>query len=186
MQDFTDPSSALALGEQIVLDRKRLEPQAWVLWQAVEPSARKGEAGSNWGLVRADMSTRAPIDMSLHITAKYWTMASFSRYIRPAYRLVRNDDPDTITALAPGGREAVVVHINHGPYARRLTISTHGLTAGPWRPSAVYQDAKPRPQACAEVPPVVIAPARSVTTMLLRRQGPGGRTDAWRESDEVG
>jgi hypothetical protein len=170
VQDFSDPSSALALGEQIVFDLKRLEPQAWVLWQAAEPSALKGEAGSNWGLVRTDMSTRRPADMSLHVTAKYWAMASFSRHIRPGYRLVRNDDPDTVTALSPDGRQAVVVHVNHGPYARKLTVATRGLAHARWRADAVYQDARPLAQACpASGQPVVIAPPRAITTVLLRR-----------------
>ncbi|KAF0096005.1 MAG: hypothetical protein FD144_5902, partial [Rhodospirillaceae bacterium] len=39
--------------------------------------------------------------MSFHITAKYYAMASFSRHLRPGYRLVRNNDEDTITALSP-------------------------------------------------------------------------------------
>lgn len=145
-QDFDDRASALALGEQIVLDLKRLEPTAWVLWQGVEPSAVGSDKGSNWGLIRADMSSRTPADMSVHITSKYWAMANFSRYIRPDYRLVRNDDPDSITALSPDGREAVLVHVNHGPYVRRLNFDLSGLTGHAWRVDTIVSDASHQAQ----------------------------------------
>ena len=171
VQDFDNVPSALALGEQIVLDFKRLEPAAWVIWQASEPSATGTDKGSNWGLVRTDMSVPHPADMSLHVTSKYWAMATFSRTIRPGFRLVRNDDPDTITAIAPDGAEAVVVHVNHGPYARRLTIGD--LPAGRWSVDSVVNDGRPAATGgCdgAGGAPVVIAPARSITAIRLRRR----------------
>lgn len=143
-QDFEDRASALALGEQIVLDLKRLEPTAWVLWQAVEPSAVGKDKGSNWGLVRADMSSHKPADMSVHVTSKYWAMANFSRYIKPGYRLVRNNDLDSITALSPDGREAVLVHVNHGPYVRRLILDTTSLKGRSWRVDTIVSDATHR------------------------------------------
>lgn len=171
VQDFADPSSALALGEQIVLDLKRLEPSAWVLWQAAEPGALPGDAGSNWGLVRADMSVPRPADMRIHVTAKYWAMASFSRHIRPGYRLVRNDDPDTVAALSPDGAQAVVVHVNHGPYARKIAVATDGLARGAWRVGGVLENARPlRTGSCGgQASPTVIATARAITTVLLVR-----------------
>ncbi|MGV1681685.1 glycoside hydrolase [Sphingopyxis sp. NJF-3] len=165
-QDFADRSSALALGEQIVLDFKRLEPAAWVVWQAVEPK----EAKSNWGLVQADMSSLRPADMSIEVTAKYWAMAQFSRHIRPGFRLVRNDDPDTVTAIAPDGREAVVVHVNHGPYPRRLAIDTAGLRGRHWSlAGSVSDDSRQAAQFChnSSAPRGVIAPPRGITTFRL-------------------
>lgn len=165
-QDFSDRSSALALGEQIVLDLKRLEPAAWVLWQAVEPK----EARSNWGLVQADMSRLRPADMSLHVTAKYWAMAQFSRYIRPGSKLVRNDDPDTVTAVSPDGREAVVVHVNHGPYPRRIVIDTAGLEGQRWSvDGSVSDDTRQAAEFCrsASVRQGVVAPARGIATFRL-------------------
>ncbi|MBW6532523.1 glycosyl hydrolase [Sphingomonas sp. RRHST34] len=168
VQDFEDRSSALALGEQIVLDLKRLEPAAWVIWQAVEPSAAPGEAGSNWGLLRADMSVPRPRDMTVHLTAKYWAMAGFSRHVRPGDRLVRNDDPDTVTALSADARRAVVVHVNHGPYARRIDVATSGLP-GRWAVGERYADAR-RGAADGCAGTSALARERAITTLVLRRR----------------
>jgi O-glycosyl hydrolase len=169
VQDFTDPTSALALGEQIVLDLKRLEPEAWVIWQAIEPSALPGDPGSNWGLLRTDMSVKRPADMSFHITAKYYAMASFSRHLRPGYRLVRNNDEDTITALSPNGRRAVVIHVNHGVYARKLDLSTDGLDGAKWKVAAQLVDEQSVTPACGTDALSVVAPPRAITAVVLDR-----------------
>lgn len=43
-EDFTGMATPLAFAEHVVGDLKRLEPAAWVFWQAVEDlSTRKGE-----------------------------------------------------------------------------------------------------------------------------------------------
>ncbi len=172
-QDFADRASALAFGEQIVLDFKRLEPSAWVMWQGVEPSATGDDAGSNWGLIRADMSSLKPTDMSIHVTSKYWAMANFSRYIRPGYRLVRNDDPDTVTAISPDGGTAVIVHVNHGPFARSLALSTADLKGRAWQVRTIVSDDDHK---AAQTSDFIKSsafeariPARSITTVMLTR-----------------
>ncbi len=172
IQDFNDPTSALALGEQIALDLKRLEPEAWVIWQAVEPSALAGDPGSNWGLIRADMSVKRPADLSFHLTAKYFAMGSFSRHLGPGYRLVRNNDPDTVTALSPDGRRAVVIHVNHGVYARRLDIATEGLGGSSWKISGLLVDESAAVANCSGRTPTAIAPARAITAVVLDRVDP--------------
>ncbi|QJU60610.1 glycosyl hydrolase [Sphingomonas sp. AP4-R1] len=172
VQDFDNVSSALALGEQLVLDFKRLEPAGWVFWQAVEPSAVGEDKGSNWGLLRADMSQAHPADTSVHITSKYWAMATFSHAIRPGFRLVRNDDPDTITALSADGREAVAVHVNHGPYDRLLPFSTASLPKGRWTVASVTRDGRlvgQAPCAAGSSVPTAIAAPRAITAVRLRR-----------------
>lgn len=173
VQDFGNLPSALALGEQIVLDFKRLEPSAWVLWQAVEPSATGKDKGSNWGLVRADMSQARPADMSFHVTSKYWAMASFSRTIRPGMRLVRNAEPDTLTALDRSGKIAVLIHVNHGPYDRRLDIDTAGLPGGPWRVTSSLVNGRAGPETRCMVghrEVSAIATGRAITAIRLERR----------------
>ncbi|WP_235513041.1 MULTISPECIES: glycoside hydrolase [unclassified Sphingomonas] len=116
-------ASPLAFAEHVVLDLKRLEPAAWIFWQAVEDwSARDGKPGSNWGLVKADLAVAPNAPHRIAVTRKYWAMAQFSRYIRPGYRLVPVDDLDTVGALSPDGRTLVLVHVNPAPVARRLTL----------------------------------------------------------------
>ena len=162
-EDLAGMTSALAFGEHVVLDLKRLEPAAWVFWQAVEDlSARDGATGSNWGLIKADLRAPAAGPHALHITPKYWVMAQFSRYIRPGYRLVAVDDMDTIGALSPDGNRLVLVHVNGGLNPRRLALSLPG-----WSSRAILTDATHHAQSV----PGTTAPPRSVITLLLRRNG---------------
>jgi O-glycosyl hydrolase len=164
-EDFTGMASALAFGEHVVLDLKRLEPAAWIFWQAVEDlSARDGAKGSNWGLIKADL--RAPADgpHPIHITSKYWVMAQFSRFIRPGYRLVPVDDADTVGALSPDRRTLVLVHVNGGPTPRRLVTRLPGWSAKAWLTDAARH---------GEPADAGVAPPRSIVTLVLRRASRG-------------
>jgi O-glycosyl hydrolase len=164
-EDFDSLPIALAFAEHVVLDLKRLEPSAWVFWQAVEDlSARDGAQGTNWGLVKADLRAPASGPHTIHVTAKYWAMAQFSRYIRPGYRLVPVDDLDTVGALSPDGRTLVLVHVNGGLSPRRLVIPLSG-----WSSQTIVTDATRKAQQIAGT----VAPARSVTTIVLRRAHAG-------------
>jgi hypothetical protein len=104
-----------------------------VIWQAIEPSALPGDPGSNWGLLRTDMSVKRPGYMSFHITAKYYAMASFSRHLRRAIawspQQRRGYDHGTVAQWP----RAVVIHVNHGVYARKLDLSTDGLDGAKWK-----------------------------------------------------
>jgi O-glycosyl hydrolase len=154
-------ASPLAFAEHVVLDLKRLEPAAWVFWQAVEDwSAKDGKPGSNWGLVKADLAAGPDAPHRIAVTRKYWAMAQFSRYIRPGYRLVPVDDLDTVGALSPDRRTLVLVHVNPGLSARRLSLPEG------WRAEMILTDATrdARPAAGTTVPP------RAIATLVLRRR----------------
>ncbi len=128
-ESFTDMASGLAFAEHVVGDLKRLEPAAWVFWQAVENlSAQDGKPGSNWGLVKMDLAAAPSAPHPIRISPKYWVMAQFSRYIRPGYRLFPVDDADTVGALSPDSLRIVLVHVNGGPISRRLTIALPNAT----------------------------------------------------------
>ena len=166
-EDSAGMASALAFGEHVVLDLKRLEPAAWIFWQAVEDlSARDRAKGSNWGLIKADL--RAPADgpHPIRITPKYWVMAQFSRFIRPGYRLVPVDDADTAGALSPDGRTLVLVHVNGGLTPRRLVTNLRGWSASAYLTDAIHH---------AEPAPATVAPPRSVITLVLRKIGGSAR-----------
>ncbi|MGR4864651.1 glycoside hydrolase [Caulobacter sp. LARHSG274] len=174
-EDFQNLDSALALAEHVVLDLKRLEPSAWVFWQAIEDLSGRQGGGSNWGLIKMDLSPDAPADHPWHVTTKYWAMANFSRYIRPGYRLLTVDDPDTVAAVAPGGGEIVFVHVNPGLAPRALEL--HGLKSGAWSAETVVTDQNRRAEALCRTPgqtggsgaPLrIMAPPRSVVTVRLR------------------
>lgn len=159
-ENFEDMASPLAFAEHVVMDLKRLEPAAWVFWQAVENlSARGGGKGSNWGLIKADYSRPPEGPHTIHVTRRYWVMAQFSRFIRPGFRLVPVDDLDTVGALSQNGRELVLVHVNGGLSPRRLTPPKG------WSGRLIVTDAQRRAEPVAGL----VVPPRSVATLLLQR-----------------
>lgn len=174
-EDFDDMASALTLAERITQDLKRLEPSAWVFWQAIENlSARKPGEGSNWGLIKMDLAARPSADPAIHVTRKYWAMANFSRYLRPGFRLLRIDDADTVAALSPDRRELVLVHVNAGLSARRLIVPADSLPGGSWSARSVVTSHTHRSEtlcrsAATHGPQSAIAPRQSVTTVVLTR-----------------
>jgi len=174
-EDFDDVRPALALAEHIVRDLKRLEPSAWVFWQAIEDlSARGSGGGHNWGLIKMDLAAKPSPNPAVHITAKYWAMANFSRYLRPGFRLLRVDDPDTVAGLSPDGREWVFVHVNAGPHARRLELAARGLGAGAWSTQTIVTSETRKAEAACrtaghEGDQAVVAPARSIATVRIVR-----------------
>lgn len=119
-QDYDDMRPAIALGEQIVSDINRMQPVAWVLWQAVENESQDPASSSNWGLIKMDFANRVSPD--IHVTAKYWAMGQFSKYIRPGDHFIPVDDDDTVVAVRPGAQGFVAVHVNPGLLSRRLKI----------------------------------------------------------------
>lgn len=153
-------TSPLAFAEHVVLDLKRLEPVAWVFWQAVEDnSARDGKPGSNWGVVKADLRAPDSASHGIRVTRKYWAMAQFSRFIRPGDRLVPVDDLDTVGALSPDGQTLALVHVNAGLYPRNLAVP-----AG-WSARMILTDAT-HDAACVTG---TVAPPRAIVTLILRR-----------------
>jgi len=170
-EDFADMRSALAFAEHVVGDLKRLEPAAWIFWQAVENvSARNGAAGSNWGLVKMDLTAPPAGPHTIAITAKYWAMANFSRFIRPGMRLVPVDDDDTVGALGDEGREVVLVHVNGGLSPRRILIGLPGRWSGEVVATDAHHQAESVAQVAAGAPLAITALPRAITTIRLRRQ----------------
>lgn len=162
-QDYADMRPAIALSEQIVSDINRLEPVAWVLWQAVENDKGPGENSSNWGLIKLDYST----GKDPHVTEKYWAMGAFTRFIRPGARFVSPGDSDTVVASRPGANGFVAVHVNPGLYPRRLTFA---LPRGARQMTVTVTDADRHWQTvCTGRAGTVTAPPLSVTTVEFSR-----------------
>ncbi|WP_086832260.1 RICIN domain-containing protein, partial [Streptomyces sp. NRRL B-24572] len=128
-QSFTDMRPGLDLAAKITTDIRQLEPSAWVLWQAVEDyeNMTPERENSNWGLIQTDFTPADAATEPLRKNKKYWTMAQYSRFIRPGAHVVPTDDPDTLAAVRPNGQGLVLVHTNHGSTARDLTLDLGGF-----------------------------------------------------------
>lgn len=160
-ENFTGMATPLAFSQHLVLDLKRLQPSAWVFWQAVEDiSASNGQLGSNWGLIKTNLRAAPNAPHPIHITRKYWAMAQFSRFIRPGYRLIPVEDIDTVGALSPAGKTLVLVHVNGGNNPRLLVIPKG------WHGYAVVTDAH-HEVACRKQ---MVAPPRSIVTLVLSKR----------------
>ena len=120
-EDSNDMRPAIALAQQIIADINSMSPRAWVLWQAIENrSSADPKNSSNWGLIKADFSK--PQRPEYQLTKKFWAFAHFTKFIRPGYRFLKSDQPDTLVAENPKTNEVVIVAVNPGIVARRLDI----------------------------------------------------------------
>ncbi|KLE36151.1 glycosyl hydrolase [Aurantiacibacter luteus] len=157
-ENFEGMTSALYFAEHVIGDLRRLEPSAWVFWQAVEDiSARDGRRGSNWGLLKADLRSGPEGPHAIHITRKYWAMAQFSRFIRPGFELLPIENQDSVAAISPDGRQIVMVHVNSDDEARPF------VTPQGWHRDLIVTDAMHTAQCNfdSELPP------RSISTLVL-------------------
>ncbi len=132
-QNFTDMRPALDLTRRINDDIRELEPRAWVLWQAVEDYENMSPAheNSNWGLIQADFTPANAAGEPLRKNKKYWAMAQYTKFIRPGARVINTDDPDTLAAVTPSGRGAVLVHSNPTGSSRTVTVDLSGFRSAP-------------------------------------------------------
>ncbi|MEU6309408.1 glycoside hydrolase [Streptomyces sp. NPDC047014] len=174
-QSFTDMRPALDLADRITDDLTQLEPRAWVMWQAVEDYENMTPAheNSNWGLIQADFTPADAATEPLRRNKKYWTMAQYSRFVRPGSRVITTDDGDTLAALRPGGQGAVVVHTNSTGAYRTVELDLSAFRSLSPAPVRRYTtDATRNLQRGADVPvsgrqvTVTLAP-RSVTTLVI-------------------
>ncbi|WP_202412676.1 glycoside hydrolase [Duganella lactea] len=120
-EDINDMRPAIALAQQIIADINGMSPRAWVLWQAIENrSSSDPKNSSNWGLIKADFAHPERPDYQL--TKKFWAFANFTKFIKPGYRFLKSDNPDTLVAENPQTKEVAIVVVNPGIVSRRLDI----------------------------------------------------------------
>jgi O-glycosyl hydrolase len=128
-QNFEDMRPGLALAQRISEDISQLEPRAWVTWQSVEnyrnmlPSAEN----QNWGLIQVDFLTDAPGAEPIRKNKKYWTMAQYSRFIKPGDHVIHTDNADTVAAIRPGDSSATVVYTNDSDQAVPVRVDLGGF-----------------------------------------------------------
>ena len=178
-----DMRCALPQTRAVVSDIKRLRPQAWVFWQAVEPLQFCVWYRFTYGLIQA--AADAPVEWQgrtfgpgEHVVSKaFWAMMQFSRFIRPGYRFIHADDFWTLAAVSPNGRRLVIVVHNDGTAPRELSVDLSRFGRLPpralgWR---TMDDRDGAAWNCRALPPIPVegarmrdtVPARSVTTYAL-------------------
>ncbi len=112
--------AALWLANRIVDDMNGLMPSAWILWQAIDShicaegyqgnrdTGMPNTNGGYWGLAVADHDNNTII-----LTKKYYAYGQFSRYIRPGYTIIANDNADVLAAYNKDENKLVIVAVNN-------------------------------------------------------------------------
>ncbi len=128
-----DMRCALPQTRAVVNDLKRLRPNAWIFWQAVEPLQFCIWYRFTYGLIQA--AADAPVEWQGRtyrpgeciVSKAFWAMMQFSRFIRPGYRFIGVSDFWTVAALSPDGRQLVIVVHNDQKTSRSLTFDLTGF-----------------------------------------------------------
>lgn len=128
-QDFDNIEPGLALSEQISSDIKNLEPEAWVLWQAIEDEVNMNAENENmnWGLIQVDFSPEDFDTLEWHKNKKYYTMGNYTKFIRPGYQFINTDNEDTTAAIDKQNNKVVVVHTNHSDTKQTIDFDLSGF-----------------------------------------------------------
>lgn len=113
-QDFDDIEPGLEFSKQITSDIKNLEPEAWVMWQAIEDEVNMNEDNENmnWGLIHVDFDPDDFNQLKINKNKKFYTMGNYTKFIRPGDQFINTDNKNTSAAINKEDDKVVVVYTN--------------------------------------------------------------------------
>jgi galactan endo-1,6-beta-galactosidase len=122
-------ASGYTMAQAIIRDVNDLQASAWIYWQPVEPDA----PAFGWGLINAnyiDTHDRPSPQETQFVRAnrKFFVLGQFTRYIRPAYHLIRIADPNSIAAYDASSHRLVIVKVT-GDLAESIKVDLTNLTS---------------------------------------------------------
>lgn len=164
-QSPLDMTSAQELAAKINSDLNHLQPVAWVEWQAVE----NRQLQHNWGFIQADFTGAE----DYWVNKQYWTMANYSKFIRPGFKIIASDDTtNTLTALDPVSGKVVLVTRNDSTTDTTVTYDLSLFTslsnaAAVYRTSATENLAQLANATISNKTMTVTTKANSITTFVI-------------------
>lgn len=109
---------ALWLAEKIYYDVYDIGAEAWVFWQAVEDEVGALSGDHSFGLIHTPFNE----DNNNFIkTKKYYTMAQYSKFIRPGYKIIYNGISKTLAAYSEDSEKLVLVAYNDADSNKAIT-----------------------------------------------------------------
>ncbi len=102
----------LFMAKRIVTDLNLMQPVSWCDWQYMS-----GGFGGVWSLVGYKDDNK-----TFERTKGYYCRKQFSKYIKPGYTIVSNDNENVLTAISPNKKELVVVIVNQDPTVKQFSI----------------------------------------------------------------
>ncbi|WP_211748209.1 RICIN domain-containing protein [Paenibacillus sp. Marseille-Q4541] len=100
-------ANGIEMSRSIVSDIKYMKNSAWVYWQAVEDNAAPG-----WGMIETDLNDANNNAFTPNVKQKFWSMAQWSKFIRPGYKIIDIEDGDSIAAYDAASQKLVIVTVN--------------------------------------------------------------------------
>lgn len=113
-QNFDDIEPGIEFSKHITSDIKNLEPEAWVMWQAIEDEVNMNEDNENmnWGLIHVDFDSDDFSKLEIHKNKKFYTMGNYTKFIRPGDQFINTDNENTSAAINTEDNRAVIVYTN--------------------------------------------------------------------------
>ena len=164
-------SCPLWLANRIVLDMNGMQPSAWIMWQAIDchisKEGRNGNKdwapsnfnGGYWGLAVCNHDTKEII-----LTKKYYTMAQFSRYIKPGATIIASSD-HSLAAYDKDKKQLVIVVVNDKAKDRNCQIDLSCFKKLGEKATVIRTSNNPG-EDCAEIAPLNIV-EKTLNAFLL-------------------
>ncbi|WP_159457836.1 glycoside hydrolase [Virgibacillus dakarensis] len=128
-QNHEDIRTGLALSERITSDVQKLEPEAWVLWQAIEDEVNMNpeHENGNWGLIQVEFDPDDFGNVKIYKNKKYYAMGNYSKFIRPGYQVINANSENTLAAINKEDKSIVMVYTNSSSEAKEINFDLSGF-----------------------------------------------------------
>jgi hypothetical protein len=175
-QNHEDIRTGLAISERIQADIQMLEPEAWVLWQAVEDEVnmRPEHENGNWGLIQVDFAAKDFSDFKIYKNKKYYAVGNYSKFIRPGDQFINSNNNNTLAAIDSKDDSVVVVYTNSSTEQKAVDFDLSGFetvnetaTATPYVTSATENIKQKGAIKVKDDKIAAVVPAQSITTFVV-------------------
>lgn len=128
-QNHEDIRTGLGLSERITSDIQNLEPEAWVLWQAIEDEVNMNSdhEDGNWGLIQVDFEPDDFENVKVYKNKKYYAMGNYSKFIRPGYQVINSNSENTLAAINKEDKSTVMVYTNSSTEEKQINFDLSGF-----------------------------------------------------------
>jgi hypothetical protein len=109
----TEHEKHMLVARRIVHDLNTLRPEVWCTWQIID--------APGWGVLHALKDKQ-----DFQVTELFYTLATFTRNIRPGDRFIKLDRDDLVAAVSASRGEVILVLVNSRPEERTFRVALHG------------------------------------------------------------
>jgi O-glycosyl hydrolase len=103
--------AALFMSRRIIKDLYEMQAQAWTDWQLLDDSQNWQLFSTNWTGEKCSPSTN------------FFARASFSRFIRPAWKIVTTNNSDITAAVSPSAKDFGIIILNESTGTKNYTFT---------------------------------------------------------------